>query len=123
MFRFFFDLLYMVFMFLFIYSVLNRNINYCFLIAELKTKWLDSSAEELKNDEVYMMELFDALVSSVGKNAYWTTYKNNIHALEFTVMAHSDKVFLRDLSDDYIDERKAFFEKLCARKGLWVLDD
>ena len=90
----------------------------------MKTKWLNCSAEELKKDPKYLTALFDALLSSVGKKATsWATYKNNIDALDFIVTKHSDsKVFLRDLSDDRVDERREFFTTLHPVSTFWIQD-
>ena len=88
-------------------------------IAELKTKWLNCSAEELVMDPEYDFALFEALLSSVGKKADWVTYKNNVHGIHYIIMAHSDQVFLRNLSDERIDERREFFTKLRAGGVFW----
>ena len=116
MFRFFFGLLYMVLGF---YLFNFKQKNQLFFIVDLKTKWLQSSAEELWKDSKYVAALFEALLSSVGKKPDLVTYENNIHALEFIIMAYSDEVFIRNLSDEHIDERREFFTDLCAGGVFW----
>ena len=89
-------------------------------LADLKTKWLRSSIEELKSDEEYLKKFRQVLLESVADKAGIECHIKNKDALEFMINAHSDKFFLRNLSDEHIDEQRKFFATLYPVLTFWV---
>ena len=67
-------------------------------------------------DDVYVMNLYEVLMASIGKTGTFANFQLNTSAMDQIVKVHYvDEICLRDFSEQYTKERKIFFEPIfCA---------
>ena len=61
----------------------------------------------------YLLDLYEALMSSIGREGTLKNFRNNVCALKEIVINHwGTASCIQDLSADRADDRKAFFEPI-----------